>query len=76
MRFTILGEISEIDTFATGSGIREIARRDEFMDAAVGASAKALPACDYRMAQSMSLSLHWYEAAGIGRKELKIKHLL
>jgi len=20
--------------------------------------------------------LHWYEAAGIGRKELKIKHLL
>jgi len=26
MRFEILGEISSIETFATGSGIREIAR--------------------------------------------------
>jgi hypothetical protein len=26
MRFEILGEISDIETFATGSGIREIAR--------------------------------------------------
>jgi hypothetical protein len=25
---------------------------------------------------SVRLELHWYEAAGIGRKELKIKHLL
>jgi len=43
------------------------------MDAAAGASAKALPACDYPMARSTTLS---YEAAGIGRKEFKIKHLL
>ena len=41
------------------------------MDAAVGASAKVLPGYDYPMAE-----LHWYEAAGIGRKEFKIKHLL
>ena len=26
MRFEILGEISDVETFATGSGIREIAR--------------------------------------------------
>jgi hypothetical protein len=26
MRFEILGEISDIETFASGSGIREIAR--------------------------------------------------
>jgi hypothetical protein len=39
MRFDILGEISEVETFTTGSG-------------------------------------HWYEAAGIGRKEFKIKNLL
>jgi hypothetical protein len=54
MRFEILGEISSIETFATGSGIREIARLRRIHVA----------------------ELHWYEAAGIGRKEFKIKHLL
>ena len=54
---------------------------------AAGANAKALSACDYltssAVAQGASADgsihvaeLHWYEAAGIGRKEFKIKHLL
>jgi hypothetical protein len=73
MRFEILGEISGIETFATGSGIREIARLRRIY-AAAGVNAKALPACDYPMAPSIA-ELHWYEAAGIGRKEFKLKHL-
>jgi hypothetical protein len=44
------------------------------MAAAVGASARVLLACDCPMA--LWAEIHWYEAAGIGRKELKIKHLL
>jgi hypothetical protein len=45
------------------------------MDAAVGVNAKALPACDDPMARIHVAELHWYEAAGIGRKEFKIKQL-
>jgi len=41
MQFEILGEISDIETFATGSGIREIARLRKFTDVAAGVSAKA-----------------------------------
>jgi hypothetical protein len=44
------------------------------MDAAVGANAKALPECDYGSIHVAEI--HWYEAAGIGRKEFRIKHLL
>jgi len=45
------------------------------MDVAAGASAKGLRV---RLADgSFHLAeVHWYEAAGIGRKELKIKELL
>jgi len=49
-------------TFAAGPGIREIAC-SAFTGGAVGANAR-------------EAEVHWYEAAGIGRKEFKIKHLL
>jgi hypothetical protein len=48
---------------------------DEFTGVAAGASARALRAYDYPMALFIGLSYR-YEAAGIGRKEFKIKHLL
>jgi len=38
MAFEILGEISQVETFATGSGIREIALCEKSTDAAVGAN--------------------------------------
>jgi hypothetical protein len=43
------------------------------MDAAVGANAKGSLKYDGSI---HAAELHWYEAAGIGRKEFKIKHLL
>ena len=56
MRFEILGEISGIETFATGSGIREIARLRRIYGRAAGANARASPAYDYPMARSAWLS--------------------
>ena len=76
MRFEILGEISEVETFATGSKIREIARLRRVYGRGrwrkrKGIARIRLPNGAIRLAE-----LHWYEAAGIGRKEFKIKHLL
>jgi hypothetical protein len=68
MRFEILGEISDIETFATGSGIREIARLQKFMDGADGASAKAQPVCDYPMARSTMLSYIGMRPPGSGAR--------
>ena len=74
MRFEILGEISDIETFATGSGIREIAR----LRRVYGRWRKRKGTARIRLEDgSVHLAeVHWYEAAGIGRKEFKIKHLL
>jgi hypothetical protein len=76
MRFEILGEISQIETFATGSGIREVARLRRIYGRGrwrkrKGLARVRLPDGSIRVAE-----VHWYEAAGIGRKEFKIKRLL
>jgi hypothetical protein len=76
MWFEILGDISDVETFAVGSGIREIARLRRAYGRArwrkrKGVARVRLPGGSVRLAE-----LHWYEAAGIGRKEFKIKRLL
>jgi len=76
MRFEILGEISQVETFATASGIREIARLRRIYGR--GRWRKRKGVARVRLADgSIHLAeVHWYEAAGIGRKEFKIKQLL
>jgi hypothetical protein len=76
MRFEILGEISEVETFATGSGIREIARLRRVYGHARWRKRKGISRVRLDNGTVHVAELHWYEAAGIGRKEFKIKHLL
>jgi len=73
MHFEILGEISDITTFAVGAGIREIARIY-----GRGRWRKRKGIAQVRLANGSihMAEVHWYEAAGIGRKEFKIKHLM
>jgi hypothetical protein len=77
MTFEIIGEISDIETIATGKGIREIARLREAYPSGrnwrkrKGVAHIRLPNGSVRLAE-----LHWYEAHGIGPQEYKIKHLL
>ena len=76
MYFEIVGDISEVETFAIGSGIREIARLRRVYGR--GRWRKRKGVARVRLADgSVHLAeVHWYEAAGIGRKEFKIKYLL
>lgn len=77
MHFEILGDISQIETIATASGIREIGRlrklygRGRWRKRKGVAKIRLLPGGDSHLAE-----VHWYEASGIGRKEFKIKKLL
>jgi hypothetical protein len=41
MHFEVIGQIEQIETFATGSGIRELARLRKVLGAVAGASATA-----------------------------------
>ena len=76
MYFRILGRITDVETMAVGSGIRERARlrrrygRGRWRKRK-GKARVELPDGAIRLAE-----LHWYEAHGIGKKELKRKRYL
>ena len=76
MRFEILGEISEIETFATGSGIREIARLRRIYGRGRWRKRKGIARVRLSNGAVHLAEVHWYQATGIGRKEFKIKNLL
>ena len=76
MHFEILGPISDVETFAVGSGIREIERLRKLYGRARWRKRKGLARVRLNDGSIRVAELHWYEAAGIGRKELKIQHLL
>lgn len=76
MRFEILGEISDIETFATGSGVREVARLRRIYGRGRWRKRKGIARIRLSDGSIHVAELHWYEAAGFGRKEFKIKHLL
>jgi hypothetical protein len=76
MHFEILGAISQVETFAIGSGIREIARLRRLYGRGRWRKRKGLARVRLADGSIHVAEVHWYEAAGIGRKELKIKRLL
>ena len=76
MHFEILGEISGIETFATGAGIREIARLRRVYGRGRWRKRKGIARVRLADGGLHMAEIHWYEATGIGRKELKIKNLL
>jgi hypothetical protein len=76
MPFEILGEITEIETFATGSGIREITRLRRIYGRGRWRKRKGVARIRLSDGSIHAAELHWYEASGIGRKEFKIKRLL
>ncbi|MBI4920497.1 MAG: hypothetical protein HY834_02015 [Devosia nanyangense] len=76
MHFEIVGDISRIETFATGSGIREIARLRKIYGSGRWRKRKGIAQIRLGNGSIRLAELHWYEATGIGRREFKIKYVL
>lgn len=76
MDFDILSVILDIETIAAGSGVRDRARLNRLYGR--GRWLKRKGVCRVRLAdgQTEIAEIHWYEAAGIGRREYKIKDYL
>lgn len=76
MNIEIVGAILDIEVIAIGSAIRDIERlRHQF---GLGRWRKLKGIAIVRLADGTirRAEVHWYEAHGIGRKKLKIKHFL
>jgi hypothetical protein len=74
--FEILGDISQIETIATASGIREIARLRKAYGRGRWRKRKGIARVRLADGTFRLAEVHWYEAAGIGRKEFKIKVII
>jgi len=75
MYFEIVGDIHEVETFASGSGIREIARLQKLYGKGRWRKRKGIATIQMPDGQTALAEIHWYEATGIGKKEFKIKRL-
>jgi hypothetical protein len=76
MHFTIVGELSGIETIATGSGIRELARLRKLYGRGRWRKRKGIADIRFQDGTSARAEIHWYEATGIGRREHKIKRFV
>jgi len=76
MDFDIIGDIAGIETIATGSGIRERGRLRKHYGRGRWRKRKGFAQIRLRSGEIVQAELHWYEATGIGRCEIKIKAFL
>jgi hypothetical protein len=76
MDFELVGEISDIETIATGTAIRDLSRLRRLYGKGRWRKMKGVGRIRLPDGWVVLAELHWYEAHGIGRKELKAKRYL
>jgi hypothetical protein len=75
MEFEIVGDIVDIETFAIGTSIRELPRLRRIYGPGRWRKRKGIARIRFSDGTTAKAELHWYEAHGIGKKEMKIKRL-
>ncbi|OGA34878.1 MAG: hypothetical protein A3G80_05110 [Betaproteobacteria bacterium RIFCSPLOWO2_12_FULL_62_13b] len=73
MNFEIVGEITVVGTIAVGTGIRDIKRLRKNYGKGRWRKMKGVARVRLDSGRIRLAELHWYEAHGIGKKEIKRK---
>ncbi len=76
MFFKIIGAISDIETIAQGTGIREVAELRKKFGGKNWRKRKGVATVELEDGAIHTAEIHWYEAHGVGKKKVKIKRLL
>jgi hypothetical protein len=76
MDFELLSKISEIEPIAVAGQIRDIAKLRRKYGKGRWRKLKGIATIRLRNGRVRVAELHWYEAHGIGRKEMKRKSYL
>ncbi len=74
--FEVVGDITEVETFAVGGSIRELPRLRRAYGGTRWRKRKGEARVRLADGSTCRTEVHWYEAHGIGRVELKIKRFL
>ena len=76
MNLELLSDIKNIDTIAVGNSIHEIARLRKIYGTGRWRKLKGVAKVRLSDGTICKAEVHWYEAHGVGRKEIKIKRIL
>ena len=76
MEFDIIDEIKVVETIAKGSGIRDLTRLKKYYGLGNWKKMKGIAHIRLSSGKVRLAELHWYEAHGIGKKEIKRKRYL
>jgi len=76
MHFKIVGRISDVETIASGTAIRERKRLWKNYGKGRWRKLKGVAKIEFSGGARCEAEVHWYEAHGIGAKEYKIKRIL
>lgn len=73
MRFDVIGQIEAVEVITVGSSIRELSYLQKVYGIGRWRKLKGTARVKLPNGRIRSVELHWYEAHGIGRKDMKIK---
>lgn len=76
MDFDLVGALTDVETIATGKGIRELPRLRRLYGKGRWRKMKGVARIRLKDGRIRRAELHRYEAHGIGKKELKRKRYL
>jgi hypothetical protein len=76
MNFEIIGAITDIEPIAVGSAIREVARLRKQYGRGRWRKLKGFAVIRLANGRIRRAELHWYEAHGIGKREIKRKRYM
>jgi hypothetical protein len=76
MNFEIISDITDIEAIAIGSKIRDVTRLRRMYGKGRWRKLKGVAKVRLRSGRIRLAELHWYEAHGIGKRELKRKRYL
>ncbi|HWK89301.1 MAG TPA: hypothetical protein VNP72_04875, partial [Longimicrobium sp.] len=74
--FEIIGPIRDVETIARGHGIRVLGELQRQFGTGRWRKLKGIATVELATGEIRLAEVHWYEAAGIGRRRMKIKRYL
>ena len=76
MKFEVVGEITDVEVIARGSGVRVLSYLRKAYGRARWRKSKGVATVRLPNGALREVELHWHEAHGIGRRDMKIKRYL
>lgn len=76
VRFELVGTIEQIETIATGPGVKARPFLRKIYGRGRWRKLKGVATVRLRNGKLRRVELHWYEAHGIGKRDIKIKKYL